>query len=149
MGVGALKTWGGTLLKHVTGLVWRQRIYPGWKSLSGPCLRIYEKNWFFESFQNLHFSLDEACLGVDLARCGCVMDMADGALEMLDVVLFSRGISVLLVACFVANGPGSFTRPRMSRKFFEKFKKWKFWKTIAVVNEETECKSNYTAFGKG
>ena len=58
-----------------------------------------------------HFSLDEACFGVDLERCTCAMDMADGALEMLDVMLFSRGMGALLVACFVANGPSFVTRP--------------------------------------
>ena len=49
--------------------------------------------------------------------------MVDGAFEMVDV--------------------GGFLR-----KIFEKFKKLTKRKSIAVVNEETECKSNYTAFGK-
>ena len=48
------------------------------------------KKCFFEIFRKLHFSLDEACLGVDLASCECAMDTADGALELLDVMLFSR-----------------------------------------------------------
>ena len=43
-------------------------------------------------------------MGVDLRRYACAMNMADSALEMLDVTLFSRGIGGVVVGCFVANG---------------------------------------------
>ena len=79
------------------------------------------KKCFFRFFRKLHFSLDEACLGVDLASYECAMDTADGALELLDVMLFSRGMGVMLVACFVANGPGFVTRPRMKFPNFSIF----------------------------
>ena len=49
-------------------------------------------------------------MGVDLARCGCAMDMVDGALEMVDVKLFSRRMGGVVVACFVANGSGFVSR---------------------------------------
>ena len=81
----------------------------------------FDKNDFFDFLLFFNFSLDEACFGVDLDCCTCVMDMADGALEMLDVMLFSRGIGAVVVACFVANGPGSFTRPRMKFPNFSIF----------------------------
>ena len=55
-------------------------------------------------FHILEFCFHEACLGVDLRRYACAMNMADSALEMLDVTLFSRGIGGVVVACFVANG---------------------------------------------
>ncbi len=44
-------------------------------------------------------------MSLDLRRYACAMNMADSALEMLDVTLCSRGVGgVVVVACFVANG---------------------------------------------
>ena len=47
---------------------------------------------FFENCRVLHFSPDEACLGVDPARCGCAMDMVDGLVERLDLALSEHGM---------------------------------------------------------
>ena len=55
-------------------------------------------------FHILEFCFHEACLGLNLRRYACAMNMADSALEMLDVTLFSRGIGEVVVACFVASG---------------------------------------------
>ena len=68
-----------------------------------------------------HFSLDEACFGVDLERCTCAMDMADGALEMFDNKLFSRGMGAVVEAWFVANGSGFVSRLRTEFPFFSDF----------------------------
>ena len=71
-------------------------------------------------FPILKFCFHEACLGVDLRRCACAMNMADSAFEKVDVGLFSRGIRGVVVACFVANGPGFVSRPRAKfANFFE------------------------------
>ena len=55
-------------------------------------MRIFEKSVFFEIFRFLHFWLDEVCLGVDLARCGCAMNMVDGLVERLDLALSEHGM---------------------------------------------------------
>ena len=60
-------------------------------------------------------------MGVDLARCGCAMDMVDGALEMVDVKLFSRRMGGVVVACFVANGSGFVSRLRAKFPIFSDF----------------------------
>ncbi len=46
-------------------------------------------------FQNLEFCIHDATLGADLARCGCRMDMVDGALERVDVACFNRNIEIV------------------------------------------------------
>lgn len=43
---------------------------------------------------------------MDLARCERAMDMADGALEMFNVMLFSQDMGGVVVACSNANGSG-------------------------------------------
>ena len=72
-------------------------------------LREKFKNLFFRF---LTFCFHGATLKADLRRYACAMNMGDGALEMLDVMLFSRGIAGVVVACFWANGSGFVARLR-------------------------------------
>ena len=88
------------------------------------------------------------CFDKNIEGYGCGIDMIDGALETLDMTLFKRGMFEFSSDVVVDVGRRGIVE-RDLRKIFEKFKICKNWKTIAVVNEETECKSNYTAFGKG
>ena len=57
-------------------------------------------------------------------RCGCAMDMVDGALEMLDVVLFSRRMGGVVVACLAANGSGFVARLRVKFPNFPIFSRY-------------------------
>ena len=71
---------------------------------------MFEKSVFFENFGFLHFSLDEACLGVDLARCECGIDMVDSALETWDLTLSKHDmIGYALVVLRVEGGSFSDT----------------------------------------
>ena len=58
------------------------------------------------------FFIHGVTLEADLRRHTCDMNMVDGALETLDVMLFSRGIARVVVACFWANGSGFVARLR-------------------------------------
>ena len=85
-----------------------------------------KKVFVFENSRNLHFLLDGACLEVDLARCERAMDMADGALEMFNVMLFSQGMGGVVVACFEANGSGFVSRLRTKFPIFSIFSRYVF-----------------------
>ena len=52
-------------------------------------------------FQNLEFCIHDATLGADLARCGCRMDMVDGALERVDVACFNPNIEIVSWCLFL------------------------------------------------
>ena len=85
-------------------------------------LREKFKNLFFRF---LTFCFHGATLEADLRRYACAMNMGGGALEMLDVMLFSRGIAGVAVACFLANGSGFVARLRAKFPiFFEFFAVW-------------------------
>ena len=88
-----------------------------------------------------HFSLDEACFGVDLERCTCAMDMADGALKMFDNKLFSRGMGAVVVAWFVANGSGFVSRLRTEFPIFSIFSRYanKHGTSICLHKSANRC----------
>ena len=50
--------------------------------------------------------------------------MVDGALETLDVALFSRGMDYVVTAFSVANGSGVVSRPRTRFPIFSNFSRY-------------------------
>ena len=46
-------------------------------------------------FKIWNFYIHDATLGAALARCGCRMDMVDGALERVDVACFNPNIEIV------------------------------------------------------
>ena len=52
-------------------------------------------------FQNVEFCFHETCLGLDLRRYACAMDMVDSAFERIDIGLFKPGIDYDVGGTFI------------------------------------------------
>ena len=50
----------------------------------------------------MEFCFHETCLGLDLPRYACAMDMVDSAFERIDVGLFKPGIDYNVGGTFIA-----------------------------------------------
>ena len=75
----------------------------GWKFLSGQKFRcVWSEKLEILLFQNVEFCFHETCLGLDLRRYACAMDMVDSAFERIDVGLFKSGIDYNVRSTFVA-----------------------------------------------
>ena len=72
-------------------------------------------------FQNLEFCIHDATLGADLARCGCRMDMVDGALERVDVACFNPNIEIVSWCLFLLKNSFEFQDFSKFPGFWKKF----------------------------
>ena len=93
-------------LERVSIRVYNHKMFcnkDGWNFLSGQKFRcVWSEKLEILLFQNVEFCFHETCLGLDLRRYACAMDMVDSAFERIDVGLFKPGIDYNVGGTFIA-----------------------------------------------
>ena len=93
-------------LERVSIRVYNHKMFrnrDGWNFLSGQKFRcVWSEKLENLLFQNVEFCFHETCLGLDLRRYACAMDMVDSAFERIDVGLFKPGIDYNVGGTFIA-----------------------------------------------